>query len=406
MYLEMDHETASGGAIGPSRFSLRGRVLRSALRAIDTGRLTIILPSGESIEHSGKFPGNTATIALHDHRVFRRILAGGDLGFADGFIAGEWTTPDLVALIGLFADNAARLQRTMDGLVAVRLFNRLKHVLRGNSRAGAKRNIAFHYDLGNDFYRLWLDDSMTYSSACAVAAGQTLELAQAARLERIAGLLDLQGGEQVLEIGIGWGALAAHLAPRCAGVTGLTLSREQLTFAEQRCRNARLTNVDLRLQDYRDVDETFERIVSIEMLEAVGEEWWPTYFGKLRSCLAPGGTAVLQVITMREDRFASYRTNTDFIQQYIFPGGMLPTPAIIVQQAELAGLKLQTVDRFGQGYAATLAEWRRRFLAAEAEVAALGFDAEFRRLWEYYLCYCEAGFRSGTIDVGLYVLKG
>ena len=405
MYLELDGNAADAAPLR-QRFSLRGRVIRSALRAIRKGRLTIVLPDGARIEHSGIEPGFTATIAIGNLHALRRILTRGDLGFAEGFIAGDWATPDLVALIGLLADNVAALQKTTDGFAPVRLFNRLRHWMRGNTRSGSRRNIAFHYDLGNDFYRLWLDDSMTYSAAYELAPGQTLEQAQAARLERIAQLMDLRGGERVLEIGCGWGALAAHLAPRCAGVTGITLSRQQWAHARARCADARLDNVELRLQDYRDVGERYDRIVSIEMLEAVGEAWWPTYFDRLRACLAPGGTAVLQVITMREDRFASYRSGSDFIQHYIFPGGLLPTQAIIADQAERAGLTLQSVDRFGAGYAATLAEWRRRFLDADGEVAALGFDMEFRRLWEYYLCYCEAGFRSGIIDVGLYVLKG
>ncbi len=405
MYLDLDRD-GSVATLRRPRFSLRARVIRSALRAIRKGRLTIVMPGGARIEHAGSEPGFTATIALGNMRALKRIVTGGDLGFAEGFIAGDWTTPDLVALIGLFADNVTALQKTMDGFAPVRLVNRLRHMLRSNSRSGSRRNIAFHYDLGNDFYRLWLDESMSYSSACSVAPGQTLEQAQAARLERIGTLLDLQGGERVLEIGCGWGALAAHLAPRCAGVTGITLSREQWSQARTRCVEAGLVNVDLRLQDYRDVTERFDRIVSIEMLEAVGEAWWPTYFDQLRACLAPGGTAVLQVITMREDRFVSYRSGSDFIQRYIFPGGLLPTSSIIAGQAERAGLELQSVERFGDGYAATLAEWRRRFLSAGTEVSALGFDAEFRKLWEYYLCYCEAGFRSGTIDVGLYVLKG
>ena len=407
MYLDLDrdHSPALPLPLRP-RFSLRARVIRSALRAIRKGRLTIVLPGGAQIEHAGIETGFTAAIVLDNMRALKRIVTGGDLGFAEGYIAGDWTTPDLVALIGLFADNVVALQKTMDGFAPVRLVNRLRHMLRSNSRKGSRRNISFHYDLGNDFYRLWLDDSMTYSSACSVAPGQSLEQAQAARLDRIAELLDLRGSERVLEIGCGWGALAAHLSPKCAQVTGITLSREQWSQARTRCVEAGLVNVDLRLQDYRDVTERYHRIVSIEMLEAVGEAWWPTYFDRLRACLAPGGTAVLQVITMREDRFAAYRSGSDFIQHYIFPGGLLPTPSIIEQQAERAGLALQSVDRFAAGYAATLAEWRRRFMSAETEVAALGFDAEFRRLWEYYLCYCEAGFRSGTIDVGLYVLKG
>ena len=406
MYLELESDAATLPAPYRPRFSLRGRLIRSALRAIHKGRLTVVLANGARIEHCGEEPGAAATIILTNGRALRRILTGGDLGFAEGYVAGDWITPDLVALISLFADNVARMQPTMDGFEPVRLFNRLRHLLRPNSKTGSRRNIAFHYDLGNDFYRLWLDASMTYSSACDLAPGQSLEAAQAERLERIAGLLELTGNESVLEIGCGWGALAAHLAPRCAAVTGITLSREQLTFGQQRCAREGRSNVELRLQDYRDVTECFDRIVSIEMLEAVGEAWWPTYFDRLRACLKPGGTAVLQVITMRADRFVSYRTGIDFIQKYVFPGGMLPTEEIILEQAERAGLTLASVDHFASGYAATLAEWRRRFLEHADHVARLGFDANFRRLWEYYLCYCEAGFRSGTITVGLYVLKG
>lgn len=407
MYLNTQNITdAVTTSLPPARSGAASWLLRRVVRYLEKGRLTIILPSGERIEHCGTEPGPHGAIVLHNRHSLRRILTGGDVGFSDGYIAGDWSSPDLVGLIALCAENVTRLQRTMDGFAPVRLFNRVRHILRRNSKRGSQRNIAFHYDLGNDFYRLWLDRSMTYSSACAIRPGETLEQAQQAKLDRIAELLDLHGAERVLEIGCGWGALAAHLAPRCASVTGVTLSREQLVLAEARCAELPDDAVDLRLQDYRDVDERFDRIVSIEMLEAVGEAWWPTYFDKLRTCLAPDGTALLQVITIREDRFKSYRSGSDFIQHYIFPGGMLPTRTIIEQQAEDAGLALVAVETFGQGYADTLAEWRRRFTAADSHVAALGFDARFRRLWEYYLCYCEAGFRTGTIDVGLYMLKG
>ena len=406
MYFDMSDASHAGlpAALPASGFG--GRVLRRLMRALRHGQLTIVLPSGARIEHCGESPGRAGVMILRDARALRRIVTGGDLGFAEGYLAGEWTTPDLVALIQVFADNVSSLQKIMDGFAPVRLLRRLRHAVRGNSPRGSRRNIAFHYDLGNDFYAQWLDDSMTYSSACAIGPGQSLEQAQQERLERIAGMLDLSGEESVLEIGCGWGALAASLAPRCAAVTGLTLSQEQLALARDRCVDAGLGNVDLRLQDYRDIAGRFDRIVSIEMLEAVGEAWWPTYFAALRQHLVPGGTVVLQAITMREDRFPSYRNGSDFIQHYIFPGGMLPTPAIIEEQAARAGLTVASVERFGMGYAATLAEWRRRFLASGDAVKAMGFDARFRRLWHYYLAYCEAGFRSGTIDVGLYVLKG
>ncbi|WP_374133001.1 class I SAM-dependent methyltransferase [Sphingomonas sp. 28-62-20] len=379
---------------------------RRVLRYIHKGRLTIILPSGEAIAQTGEMPGHDATLILHHPRAIRRLLTRGDMGFFDGYVAGDWSSPDLVALLTLLADNVERLQQTIDGLAVVRLAKRLRHLVRRNSKRGSRRNISFHYDLGNDFYRLWLDESMTYSSACAVQPGQTLEDAQQAKLDAIAGMLDLHGSETVLEIGCGWGALAAHLAPLSASVTGVTLSREQLAVARDRCATAGLSNVDLRLQDYRDVPERFDRIVSIEMIEAVGEAYWPVYFDTLRARLAPGGTAVLQIITMREDLFDSYRTRSDFIQQHVFPGGMLLSHGVIEQQAQRVGLTLDGITTFREGYAATLAEWRRRFTGAADEVAKLGFDRDFCRLWTYYLSYCEAGFRTGTIDVGLYILKG
>jgi cyclopropane-fatty-acyl-phospholipid synthase len=408
MYLNT--ETAADTVLFPpsrKRQGVGSWLIRRVLRHLDKGSLTIVLPSGERIEHRGAIPGPEAVMQLHNGRAFYRLLTGGDVGFAEGYIAGDWSSPDLVALIALAAENVARLQQTMDGSTPVRLFNRLRHMLRRNSREGSRRNIAFHYDLGNDFYRLWLDESMTYSSACALKPGQTLEQAQQAKLDRIAGLLELNGGERVLEIGCGWGALAARLAPYCAHVTGLTLSREQLAFARDVVAAEGIADrVDLRLQDYRDVEERFDRIVSIEMLEAVGETYWPVYFDKLRACLVPGGTAVLQVITMREDRFEPYRRGSDFIQRYIFPGGMLPSRPIIEQRAFRSGLTLTSVETFRQGYADTLAEWRLRFESAWPDVASIGFDANFRRLWDYYLSYCEAGFRTGTIDVGLYVLRG
>jgi cyclopropane-fatty-acyl-phospholipid synthase len=408
MYLNSDRpaETALFVPAAPSSSGVGPWLLRRVLRHLECGRLTVILPSGKRIDHSGPRPGPEATIIVHNNRALRRLLFAGDVGFAEGYIAGDWSSPNLVALIALAAENIGRLQKTMDGFLPIRLLNRLRHLLRRNSRTGSRRNIAFHYDLGNQFYRRWLDTSMTYSSACAIAPGETLEDAQKAKLDRIATLLELSGKERVLEIGCGWGALAGHLAPRCGGVTGITLSREQLAYARGRVNvQAYADRIDLRLQDYRDVQGTFDRIVSIEMLEAVGESYWPAYFTRLRECLAPGGVAVLQIITMREDRFETYRNGSDFIQRYIFPGGMLPTPGIVARQAAAAGLALASVEMFREGYADTLAEWRRRFENAWPEIARLGFDADFERLWTYYLSYCEAGFRTGTIDVGLYVLK-
>ena len=381
-------------------------LLRRLIAHLARGRLTVTLPSGEMLEHTGALPGPHARLDIHNRRALTRILGRGDIGFAEGFVAGDWSSPDLTALIALAAENVAALDRKLEGIWLVRMTRLLAHALKRNTPGGSKRNIAFHYDLGNDFYRLWLDRSMTYSSACAILPGQSLEDAQAARLDRIAALLRLDSDSRVLEIGCGWGALAMRLAREGAEVTGLTLSREQLGHARAQIAEQDLdTRIDLRLQDYRDEQGSYDRIVSIEMIEAVGEEWWPTYFGQLQACLKPGGRVVLQAITIREDRYAAYKRNPDFIQRYIFPGGMLPTPAILYAQAENAGLRVTQAETFASGYAQTLAQWRHRFLAARDEVTTMGFDERFCRLWEYYLSYCEAGFRTGTIDVGLYVLE-
>ncbi len=289
----------------------------------------------------------------------------------------------------------------------LRVFNRLRHRRNANTKTGSRRNIGFHYDLGNDFYRLWLDRSMTYSSALYETPEQSLEDAQQAKHRQIVDLLALRGGERVLEIGCGWGSLIGPLLHRGAQVTALTLSEQQLAYAQVVAdRDSQRGHVELRLQDYRDVTGSFDRIVSIEMLEAVGEEYWPVYFTTLRARLRPGGKAVLQVITIREERFAGYRKGADFIQRYIFPGGLLPTKTIIREEAARAGLTLATATSFGDSYAVTLAEWRRRFLTAWREIEQLGYRPSFRRLWEYYLSYCEAGFRTRDLDVGLYVIDG
>jgi len=382
------------------------RTMRRWLAHLHQGSLTVVLPDGQVVHHSGEEPGPQAQITLHNWRAVRRLLWRGDLGFAEGYIAGDWTSSDLVRLIALGAANLSRLDAEMDGSLPVRMLRRVVHMLRGNSIRGSRRNIAFHYDLGNDFYRPWLDHSMTYSSAVALAPGQSLEAAQAHKLGHIARLLDLAPRARVLEVGCGWGALAAHLAQTGAHVTGITLSREQLAFARERVVHAGLHDqVDLQLCDYREVTGTYDAIVSIEMLEAVGEAWWPAYFRQIHDRLVPGGRAVLQVITIAEDRYAHYRQAPDFIQHYIFPGGMLPTRSILAQQSADAGLTLAHQHHFAPAYAATLAEWRRRFDAARDTMLGTGFDETFCRLWTYYLSYCEAGFATGQIDVGLYVLE-
>jgi cyclopropane-fatty-acyl-phospholipid synthase len=377
------------------------------LAALQAGRLTIELPDGSRLHHAGRRPGPEATLVLHRWRPIRRLLAGGDVAFAEAYIDGDWSSPDLMALVELAARNVDALDQKLGGFWPIRLMRRLAHLARSNSRRGSRRNIAAHYDLGNAFYAEWLDERMVYSAALYNDAGQTLESAQAAKLERIRELLAVPAGGSVLEIGCGWGALAAEMAAGGARVAGLTLSQEQHAHARALMAAAGLEDkVDIRLQDYRDVSGRFDRIVSIEMIEAVGEAYWPTYFAKLRECLAPGGRVVLQAITIAPERFEGYRRSADFIQSYVFPGGMLLTESAIAEQAMEAGLTLTARESFGIGYALTLADWRRRFHAAWPRISRLGFDERFRRLWDYYLCYCEAGFRAGTIDVGFYVLKG
>jgi len=279
--------------------------------------------------------------------------------------------------------------------------------LNRNTRRGSRRNIAAHYDLGNDFYQLWLDSSMSYSSAIYSSPGQTLEDAQRAKLDCVIDLLGLAGGERVLEIGCGWGGLAGRIIEQNGcHVTGLTLSTQQLRYAQRELFQRGLGGKsDLRLQDYRDAEGTYDRVVSVEMLEAVGAAYWPTFFANLRQRLNPQGAAVLQVITIDQSRFEGYRRRPEFIQRYIFPGGMLPTTAIIEQLVANAGLRLVSSEFFGDSYARTLAEWHRRFQETWPSIAALGFDDRFKRMWEYYLAYCRLGFEIGALNVGLYKIE-
>jgi cyclopropane-fatty-acyl-phospholipid synthase len=408
--LEITAATLSGDRLGA-----RHDPLRRVLSRVQLGRLSLTLPDGRCVEAVGPYPGPAASLHLHRWRPALRMLLQGDLGLAFSYRDGDWSTPDLTALLSFGIANEAAFGAVAETRGPARWFSRLLHRANANTRSGSRHNIAAHYDLGNRFYERWLDDSMLYSSALyeepvdpspSAAAVDSLESAQARRLDRIVELLDLRPGQRVLEIGCGWGTLAATLAKRCGvEVVGVTLSTEQLRFAQARAEQWGVADqVDLRLQDYRDVDGRFDRIVSIEMIEAVGEAYWPVYFATLRDRLKPGGTAVLQAITIDEQHFDRYRANPDFIQRCIFPGGMLPTPERMAEEARKASLSFSTQTRFGRGYAATLVEWRRRFMAEWPAIEAQGFDLPFKRLWEYYLCYCEAGFRSGRVDVGLYRL--
>lgn len=395
-------ERARGGANG-----LGVNLVRRFVAGLEFGRLRVVLPSGATVEKSGLEDGPDAVIVIKRWRMLRRLIASGDIGFAEAYMDGDWTTPDLTAVIRLAARNNEALAPAISGSLLMRLANRVLHRLNPNTRQGARKNIEAHYDLGNDFYNQWLDPSMLYSSAIWTADTKTLDEAQQHRLGRIREKLELEGGETVLEIGCGWGALAENLAVEAdAEVTAITLSPSQLTWAgEVAQRSGKANRIDLRLQDYRDVEGTYDRIVSIEMFEAVGEAYWPSYFKTIHRCLKHGGTALLQIISIEERRYEAYRKNADFIQKYVFPGGFLPSDSALLAEIRRAGLVLRGVEHFGKSYARTLADWRSRFRTAWPSVAALGFDERFKRLWEYYLCYCEAGFEEGSINVGFYTLE-
>lgn len=393
---------------GPSRAarSARARLALRLLERFDTGALTLELPNGEGLSRMGALPGPAAVVKLNNWRAVRRLMTRGDIGFAEGYMAGDWSTPDLVTLLTWALFNETSLTPAWQGHTLQRLVDRARHLLRANTRRGAKKNIAAHYDLGNDFYAAWLDASMTYSSALYASESDTLDQAQDNKLARVVELLDVAPGASILEIGCGWGALAERLVTKHgATVTGLTLSRQQRDVAEARVRAVDPSGLStIRMQDYRDVTGSYDRIVSIEMFEAAGEAYWPGYFAKLHACLKPGGIAVLQVISIEEKRFEAYRRRPDFIQSYIFPGGMLPAVSHMHALAVAAGLELEHVELFGKSYAHTLRDWRARFLSAWPTLKGDVASERFRNMWEYYFAYCEAGFDNGATDVGLYRL--
>ena len=394
----------SSGQAAPKEGWLSRRIANVFLSRIAEGRLTIVAPSGRRFVSPAGRPGPDAVLMLRSWRALWRTALHGDVAFGTAYIDGDWDSPDLSAIIELAARNAKTFDAAIAGNALSRFGRRLAHRLNANSRRRSRRNIAFHYDLGNKFYAAWLDPGMTYSSALYTDADQGLDAAQTAKQDRALTLLEPRDGDRVLEIGCGWGGQAERLlSGHNCNVVGLTLSPAQHAYATPRLAPFG-PRADVRLQDYRDIDGTFDRIVSIEMLEAVGEAWWPKYFATLHERLAAGGIAVLQAITIAADRYESYRRAPDFVQRYIFPGGMLATREEIERQAARAGLIVRRVEQFGASYARTLTVWRERFLAAWPEVERMGFDTRFRRMWTYYLDYCAGGFRAGAIDVGFYVL--
>ena len=384
------------------------RTVLKLLQRLRHGSLNVQLPSG-AMQRFGSDTGLHATLVLHNWNVCSAALKSGDIGFAETFIAGDWTTPNLVDLLRVLVKNRAEVDAVIFGSWVGRLFYRIKHLLNRNTKTNSQKNIHAHYDLGNAFYQLWLDETMNYSSALFGGdLRQPMAQAQKTKVRRALTLSHVKPGDRVLEIGCGWGALAEMATTEFgASITGVTLSTEQLAYAQARMERLGVAGqADLRLQDYRDIhDAQFDAICSIEMVEAVGQEYWGTYFQTVAKLLKPGGHACIQSIVIDDALFDRYVDSTDFIQQYIFPGGCLPCPREFRRQAQAVGLEVVDEHPFGHDYAETLKRWRASFLARRTEVLANGFDHRFMHIWEFYLAYCEAAFMEDNIDVVQYTLR-
>ncbi|WP_394891423.1 class I SAM-dependent methyltransferase [Mesorhizobium sp. AaZ16] len=410
-------ETASDGAIRlhagnfaevAKGLPAKARLVLSAAMELARGTLKITMPDGRAVVVGGKSPGPSAQIVLKNWRLPGRAFTSGTIGVAESYMDGDWESPDVTSFLELFVVNSEAGEKVAGGASwLLTTVQRLRHWLNENTRTGSKKNISAHYDLGNAFYRQWLDPSMTYSSALFSAGANDLESAQVAKYRALARDVGIGTNDHVLEIGCGWGGFAEFVAREIGcRVTGLTISREQHDFAAERIAKAGLSDkVEIKLQDYRDENGKYDRIASIEMFEAVGEKYWPVFFGKVKDCLRAGGTAGMQIITINEAAYRLYRKRPDFIQRYVFPGGMLPTPAILKSLGTEQGLSFLRERVFAQDYARTLAEWRLRFWESWEKIVPLGFDDRFKKLWEFYLHYCEAGFRAEYIDVRQVVYK-
>ena len=394
-----------GDAPGAARTALK------MLLRLKHGTLTVQLPDG-SLQRFGSGHAPMASLHLHNWNACGAALRSGDIGFAESYMAGDWTTPHLTDLLQVFILNRKEVEDAIYGSWLGRLAYRVKHLLNRNTKANSQKNIHAHYDLGNAFYQLWLDDTMNYSSAIFETQESTMGEGQHAKVRRALSMARVKPGDRVLEIGCGWGALAEMAATEFgASLVGVTLSTEQLDWARDRMeRVGASARADLRLQDYRDIgkttaDEPFDAICSIEMVEAVGREYWPGYFQTVARLLKPGGHACIQSIVIADELFERYVGSTDFIQQYIFPGGCLPCPREFRAQALAAGFEVVDEFSFGLDYARTLRIWRDSFLAQESRVLQLGFDKRFIRLWEFYLAYCEAAFSQANTSVMQFTLR-
>ena len=365
------------------------------------GRLDMVLPDGRIFRAEGAGQGPVAEIHIHNVDVFARLIREGDLGFSEAYLDGWWSTPDLQAFLDLVHAGNDDIYDGFLGLKIARAYERFRFWLQSNSKSQARKNISYHYDLGNDFYKLWLDDTMTYSSALFQTGQESLEAAQIAKYASMVDQMGAQPGDHVLEIGCGWGGFAEYAArERGLKVTGLTISREQHDYAVDRIARAGLSDqVEIKMQYYRDETGLYDGIASIEMFEAVGEKYWPVYFKTLRDRLKPGRQATLQIITVQHRRWQIYRNTVDFIQKYIFPGGMLPSPVVLCEEVQKAGLEVAGSIEFGESYSQTLRRWYYTFNDRWDEVAALGFDDRFRRMWNFYLISCAATFHFRNCDV-------
>ena len=376
------------------------------LSRIEAGQLRAVFPSNFQKVYSGGQVGPTADIQINSWKLVPRLLLSGDMGLAESFLSGEWETSNLTQLMLLGDINERALGNAVTPSKFINLIEKLRHQRRDNSKRGSRRNIAAHYDLGNEFYSHWLDNSMSYSSALFTDFGEELEVGQNRKYQRLAKALKLKEGDQVLEIGCGWGGFAEIAAKeyKC-NVVGITLSNEQAKFAQRRMQENQLSNlVDIRIEDYRDVQGSFDKIVSIEMFEAVGEEHWRNYFETIKTRLKPGGLAGIQSITIANEFFETYKRRPDFIQKYIFPGGILPSEDKLNNAVSSAGLKILDDYYFGKSYAETLRRWQSTFEQKWDDIKNLGFDEKFQKMWRYYLSYCEAGFETGHINVGQFLI--
>ena len=368
---------------------------------LNSGRVDFILPDGRRFRAEGSKPGPVAEVTINNPDVFARLVREGDLGFCDAYLDGWWTTPDLQAFMDFIHADNDDMYDGFPGMALVRAWEKARFWFQSNTKRQALKNISYHYDLGNDFYSLWLDDTMTYSSALFNTSQESLEKAQIAKYASMVDQMGVKPGDHVLEIGCGWGGFAEYAAKeRGLKVTGLTISKEQLEYAQKRIKSKGLSDkVNLKLQDYRDETGVYDGVASIEMFEAVGEKYWPVYFDKIKQCLKPGKQATLQIITIQDARWEVYRKSVDFIQKYIFPGGMLPSPSVLRQEIHRAGLSVQHSIEFGKSYSQTLRRWFEVFNNKWDNISAMGFDDRFRRMWNFYLTSCAATFESGNCDV-------